>query len=83
MSWFKSKNPQVRPATCYIVYFNRPSENNDGSFYQYQSSKIAEEYATLEEAQRSAKSWAKYYKVYITKAEPIWEYESKIVEFQV
>jgi hypothetical protein len=83
MTWFKSNKQDIRPATCYILYYNRPHENNDGSFYSYRSSFEAQEYATLEKAQEAAKEIAKYNKVYITRADAIYEYYNKIVEFQV
>lgn len=83
MKLFKSKKEPQKPQTNYIVYFNEPYTPHNGSYIIWQSSKKAEEYSTLEEAQKAAKEFAKYYKTYITVAQPIYEYESKIVEFQV
>jgi hypothetical protein len=81
MNLFKPK--EQSKDTQYMVYFNEPYEQHNGSYHSYSNTKRAEEYVTLEEAKKAAKDWAKYYKVYITKVNPIYEYESKVVEFQV
>ena len=85
MKFFKSKKETPKPETRYIVYFNTPylKASADTSFMYWGLTKRAEEYDTLEDAKESAKSNAKYWKCYITTVNPIYEYDSKITEFQV
>lgn len=76
------KNPfkkEKTETTKYVVYFNKPKELDNGSYWN-SSLWHATEFASLHNAREFAEGQAKYYDCYVAEITPLFKYGNEITE---